>query len=165
MVTGLELFIPVIYFEVRKNVMVGRCNWMVCQVHSHQGETSMSIVLPLGHMPLQSICWCDDMAHVGPRQPEGGCSDPSFSTACNELIPRGPVLTSSICRLIVLGGQTSPPPLTRTCDRVRRPASQGFFYARPPAHYVSAAQGCSTSTLAAVLRRLWSTFYVETSTA
>ena len=101
MLTGLKFFIPAIYFDVHKNVMMGRCNWMACQAHSQQGETSMSIVLPLGHMPLQWVCWCDEMTHVGPRQPEGQCSDPSFSTACNELIPRGPVLTSSICRLIV----------------------------------------------------------------
>ena len=101
MLTDLKFFIPAIYFDVHKNVMMGRCNWMACQAHSQQGETSMSIVLPLGHMPLQWVCWCDDMAHVGPRQPQGGCSDPSSSPTCDELVPSRSVLTSSICAISI----------------------------------------------------------------
>ena len=102
MPTVLKFFIPVIYFDVHK-----KCNDM--QVHldgmpgalTARGNQHASIVLPSGHMPLQWVCWSDGMAHVGPRQPEGGGPDPFSSTACNEIVPRGSVPTFSICRISV----------------------------------------------------------------
>jgi hypothetical protein len=74
-------------------------------------------------------------------------------------------LGGKIRRNQVLRRPNQPTPLNPHLRPCAKACIPGFFYARPPAHYVSAAQGCSTSTLAAVLRRLWSTFYVETSTA